>query len=128
MPILACAHAKRTDATTPAANEPTTEHAAAKAAPHSDGAEAVSADGHRSTTPIAARPEGLLKKGAEQKIRDKLSEDGLLEDGKTSTETALRRFQGSHDLPTTGIPDHETIKKLGLAPDDVFRKAPTPSR
>ncbi len=117
--LFACTHAKTTDAQRP--GEPAAEHATVKAAP--DSGRTASAGGKLNATPVAALPEGLLKPGAAQKIRDKLSEGGLIRDGKTSTEAALRRFQGSHDLPTTGIPDHETIRKLGLNPDDVFRKA-----
>jgi hypothetical protein len=35
----------------------------------------------------------------------------------------LKQFQHDHDLPMTGQPDHETVSKLGLKPDDVFLKA-----
>ena len=124
--VLACAHAKTTDAQRPAPDEPANEvagPAAAKSAADPDRTQAVSTGRGRNKTPVAARPEGLLKPCAEQKIRDKLSEGGLFKEERTSTEAALRRFQSSHDLPTTGIPDHETIRKLGLNPDDVFHKA-----
>jgi hypothetical protein len=36
----------------------------------------------------------------------------------------LRRFQRAHDLPATGIPDHQTVKDLGLDPDQIFRQGP----
>jgi hypothetical protein len=76
------------------------------------------------TTPLAQAPEGLLTPGAEQKIRDKLSAGGFMkEDANASTGVALRRFQAAHDLPATGVPDHETVRRLGLNPDDLFRKA-----
>ena len=35
----------------------------------------------------------------------------------------LRRFQRAHDLPATGVADHETVKRLGLDPDQIFRQA-----
>jgi hypothetical protein len=75
-------------------------------------------------TPLAQAPEGLLMPGAEQKIHDKLSAGGFMkEDANASTGAALRRFQAAHDLPSTGVPDHETVRRLGLNPDDLFRKA-----
>jgi murein L,D-transpeptidase YcbB/YkuD len=35
----------------------------------------------------------------------------------------IRRFQRAHDLPATGVADNETVKSLGLDPDQIFRKA-----
>ncbi len=75
--------------------------------------------------PLATSPAGLLKPGAERKIQEKLASDGLLKSEKRGeldepTRAALRRFQDSHDLPATGLPDHETIRRLGLDPNDLF--------
>jgi peptidoglycan hydrolase-like protein with peptidoglycan-binding domain len=36
------------------------------------------------------------------------------------TRTALQRFQADHGLPSTGAPDRETLRKLGLDPGKVF--------
>jgi len=75
--------------------------------------------------PLATSPAGLLKPGAEKKIQEKLASDGLLKSDKRGeldepTRAALRRFQDAHDLPATGLPDHETMRRLGLDPDDLF--------
>ena len=47
----------------------------------------------------------------------------MKEDANASAEAVLRRFQTAHDLPVTGVPDHETVRMLGLNPDDLFREA-----
>jgi putative peptidoglycan binding protein len=67
---------------------------------------------------VATAPEGLLKPGADEKVREKL---GVTKgDGMRS---ALRKFQRDHDLPATGILDHESVIKLGLEPSDIFEQA-----
>jgi hypothetical protein len=68
---------------------------------------------------VASSPAGLLKPGAEQKVREKL---GLKTKGE-ALRPALQRFQRDHDLPATGILDHHTAKELGLDPDDLFERA-----
>ena len=47
----------------------------------------------------------------------------MKENANDSIGAALRRFQAAHDLPSTGVPDHETVRRLGLNPDELFRKA-----
>ena len=69
--------------------------------------------------PVASSPAGLLKPGADEKVRQKLGVKGKGED----LRPALQRFQREHDLPATGILDHRTAKELGLDPDDVFERA-----
>jgi hypothetical protein len=73
--------------------------------------------------PIATAPEGLLKPGAEDKIREKLKAGGFLEGDDGSVNSGLVRFQRKHDLPATGAPDAETLRKLGLDPDQLLRKS-----
>lgn len=76
--------------------------------------------------PVPSTASGLLAPGADDKIREKLSERGFTGGGdkeKVSTEEALRRFQRDKELPATGMPDHATVRALGLDPDDVFRRA-----
>ena len=125
--LVGCAHAKTTETTEPI--KPAEPEAAEKPSPTEraprTGKLRVAPTGEQSkTTPLAQAPEGLLTPGAEQKIRDKLSAGGFMkEDANPSTEAALRDFQAAHDLPSTGVPDHETIRRLGLNPDDLFRKA-----
>lgn len=69
--------------------------------------------------PVASSPAGLLKPGADEKVREKL---GVKKKGE-DLRPALQRFQREHDLPATGILDHRTAKELGLDPDDVFERA-----
>lgn len=78
---------------------------------------------HPHKTPVVEQPESLLAPGAEDDIRAKLKDDGFLDGQSTSLEGAIRRFQSAHDLPATGVVDHETARKLGLDPAKVFRHA-----
>ena len=117
--LAGCGHAKSTDKGKPAKEsepeaETKTSEPASKRAP-----EPASKPGD---VPVSTSPSGLLAPGADDKIRDKLAAAGFPAHGKSSKE-ALRRFQRANDLPATGIPDHETVKKLGLDPGDIFRAA-----
>jgi hypothetical protein len=67
--------------------------------------------------PVASSPHGLLKPGADEKVREKL---GVPKEG--GMRKALMNFQREHDLPATGMLDHETVEKLGLDPKDIFQK------
>ncbi len=67
--------------------------------------------------PVASSPQGLLKPGADEKVREKL---GVPKNG--GMRKALMNFQREHDLPATGMLDHETVEKLGLDPKDIFQK------
>jgi murein L,D-transpeptidase YcbB/YkuD len=84
--------------------------------------------------PVATSPEGLLKPGAQERIEQRLADEGFLRRGDqpksaargetqpaASFDEALRRFQAHEHLPATGMPDQETVRKLGLDPDDVFK-------
>jgi putative peptidoglycan binding protein len=121
---LACAHAKTTEAEQPQSAQkspPAAEdHSAKRAA-------AEPASKSPTAIPVVGAPEGLLEPGAEPKIRDKLAAGGFLgqggDDHDASLREGLRRFQRAHDLPATGTPDHETVKKLGLDPNQIFRHA-----
>ena len=66
---------------------------------------------------VATSPEGLLRPGAEDKVREKLG----MEPGDRNLHGAIRRFQREQQLPVTGILDHETVEKLGLSPDEIFQ-------
>jgi Putative peptidoglycan binding domain len=105
----ACGHAHTTD------NGAPKEPAAEEPAPHHHQAGATKRD--PSDTPVAESAGALLKPGAEDKIREKLHA------GDEPLGKALKQFQHDHDLPVTGQPDHETVSKLGLKPDDIFLRA-----
>jgi len=119
--LVGCAHVKTTEPAEPEAAE---KPSSTERAPRTGKLRVAPTGDQAKTTPLAQAPEGLLTPGAEQKIHDKLSAGGFMkEDADASTGAALRRFQAAHDLPLTGIPDHETVRRLGLNPDDLFRKA-----
>jgi hypothetical protein len=73
--------------------------------------------------PIATAPEGLLKPGAEDEIRDKLVAGGFMERDSGGVHGGLLRFQRENDLPATGDPDEATLRKLGLDPGKLRRKS-----
>jgi hypothetical protein len=78
-------------------------------------------------TPVPLTPAAALERGQLQEIQRRLADRKLLgqhEDGNLDqpTREALRRLQKAEDLPETGLPDHETVRKLGLDPDRVFAK------
>jgi hypothetical protein len=59
-------------------------------------------------------------------IQEALSRRGYLSDHRSRTidertSDALQRFQRDNKLPSTGEPDRETVRKLGLSTDKVFR-------
>ena len=119
--LVGCAHAKTIE---PAEPEATEKPSSTERVPRTGKLRVAPTGEQPKTTPLAQAPEGLLMPGAEQKIRDKLSAGGFMkEDANASTGAALRRFQAAHDLPSTGVPDHETVRRLGLNPEDLFRKA-----
>lgn len=67
--------------------------------------------------PVASSPQGLLKPGADEKVREKL---GVSKGA--GMRKALMKFQREHDLPATGMLDHETVERLGFDPKDIFQK------
>jgi len=83
--------------------------------------------GKPDAVPVATGPAALLKPGAEEKMRERLTAGGYFDQDKKESGAAMRRgirrFQKEHDLPATGVVDHETVKRLGLAPDQIFRQA-----
>src|SRR4051812_42097572 len=80
--------------------------------------------------PLAAGPGGLFVPGGVEKVQRALADKGYLDLGATTpgrldaaTSAAVRKFQDASDLARTGNPDHETLRKLGLNPDELFRKS-----
>lgn len=114
--VLGCAHAKTTD------GETAGEEGARKAArdPAHPTAEApTQKPGH---PPIAAHVGDLMEPGADDQIRRRLVAKGYLPDKPDAPlADGLRKFQAKQDLPATGVPDHETVRRLGLDPAKIFR-------
>jgi peptidoglycan hydrolase-like protein with peptidoglycan-binding domain len=82
--------------------------------------------------PLSAGPSGLFVPGGVEKVQDALAKKGYLDlddnaakkgeiDAKTSA--AVRKFQTDQGIARTGNPDHETLRRLGLDPDALMRKA-----
>jgi len=121
--LAGCGHAKTTDEGKPAQESEAAPESDAKAKTPEPARKRASEPASKpEDVPVSTSPGGLLAPGADDKIRDKLASAGFAAEGKSSKE-ALRRFQRANDLPATGIPDHETVKKLGLDPDQIFRAA-----
>jgi hypothetical protein len=113
LPLVGCGHTKITE-------KPPAEEGAAAAAPESS----KPPPAHPRTTPVVENPNDLLAPGAEDQIRAKLVEGGYLDDAHArSLEGGLRKFQSAKDLPVTGVADHETVRRLGLDPNKIFRRA-----
>ena len=55
----------------------------------------------------------------------KVKETGKLD---ADTQAALRAFQKSEKMPETGLPDYETLRRLGVKPSEVFEHLPTSER
>ncbi len=78
---------------------------------------------------VSATPEGLMQPGSVHQIQEALRSRGLLEEAPTgrldeATSAALRRFQSSQELPATGAPDRETLHRLGLDVEHIYRTVP----
>jgi len=75
------------------------------------------------TTKQMFKPEGL--KAMQEALRDKVNlpvqTTGALD---LQTEKALREYQKQQGIASTGMPDYQTIRSLGLKPDQVFRSEP----
>lgn len=76
---------------------------------------------------LSVSGEGLMHPEGPRLIQEALAERGYLSkdhqtgalDGETSA--ALRRFQAAQRVARTGYPDRETVRKLGLSVDRVFK-------
>ncbi len=82
--------------------------------------------------PVASTPQGLMRDGAEKRIQERLRARGLLRADQCTgqldadTRAALRTFQKSEGLPTTGLPSYETVDHLGLDLDTIFHASARP--
>ncbi len=80
--------------------------------------------------PLAASPGGLFAPGGVEQIQKALASRGYLDLGSAKlgdidaeTSAAVRKFQSDEGIARTGNPDHETVRRLGLDPDQLFRKS-----
>ena len=75
---------------------------------------------------MPASPKALLAPGAVGELQRALQERGLLGARRAgeldrATSAAVRRFQKDEDLPDTGMPDRETLRRLGIDPETAYR-------
>jgi peptidoglycan hydrolase-like protein with peptidoglycan-binding domain len=121
--LVACAHATQTAATAKSKpDEPTKQEKSEPAKP----AAARDEMSTSKSTKAMFKPEGL--KAMQQALGKKghaTEATGLLD---TQTQDSLRAFQKAQTLPDTGLPDFETIRRLGLKPDAVFQSSPPAER
>lgn len=80
--------------------------------------------------PLAAAPGGLFVPGGVEQIQKALVSRGYLDSRKAKpgeidgeTADAIRKFQADQGIARTGNPDHETVHRLGLDPDALFRQS-----
>jgi len=117
---MSCLHARETKETEEAKAEAKTpaekEKAEEKAKPPQR-AETLTTS---KTTKQMFKPEGLkrLQVALSVKATD-VEETGRLDD---ATQESLRKYQKDQGLPATGLPDYETLRRLGLKPEEVFHR------
>src|SRR5438270_5529843 len=80
--------------------------------------------------PLAASPSGLFVQGGVEKVQQALANRGYLDldsakrgEIDATTSAAVRKFQADQGIARTGNPDHETVRRLGLDSDALFRKS-----
>jgi Domain of Unknown Function (DUF748)/Putative peptidoglycan binding domain len=85
----------------------------------------------RGHPPLADAPDELFLPGAVERIQEALAARGYLERGAalrgridSATMVAIRKLQSDQDLARTGVPDHETLRRLGLDFDALVRRNP----
>ncbi len=77
--------------------------------------------------PVPESPEGLLAPGAVGELQQALAGRGYLQAHRRGeldapTTRALRKFQGDQGLAETGMPDRETLRRLGISPEEAYRR------
>ncbi len=75
---------------------------------------------------VPASPKALLAPSAVGELQRALQDRGLLGAHRPgeldrATSAAVRRFQREEDLPDTGMPDRETLRRLGVDPEKAYR-------
>jgi hypothetical protein len=77
-----------------------------------------------SERPVRTTPGGMLDPAAMKKVQAALSSHGVNapSSGQLDEETqaALRRFQAKEKMAKTGMPDYDTLRRLGLDPKEIY--------
>ena len=121
--LVGCAHATKTEAVAkkaPEAKSAEPKKVEEKKAEPKKPAAARDEMTTSATTRAMFKPDGLkaMQKALQDKKVEAIEVTGLLD---TQTQEALRVFQKAQTLPDTGLPDFETLRRLGLKPDDVYQ-------
>lgn len=81
---------------------------------------------------LSVSPSGLMQPNGPALIQQALIKRGYLPAGHGTmildeeTSAAVRKFQSDEDLAKTGAPDRETVRRLGLSVEKVFRNVRDP--
>src|SRR5262249_33628501 len=77
-----------------------------------------------SQRPVRTTPGGMLDPRSMRRIQEalnhhgeKVEASGQLDD---ATQVALRHFQRRQGQPGTGMPDYDTLRRLGLDPQEIY--------
>jgi peptidoglycan hydrolase-like protein with peptidoglycan-binding domain len=77
-----------------------------------------------SARPVRTTPGGMLDPEAMKKIQARLGDKGYKVDRSgqldQATEGALRKFQAHEHVAATGLPDYDTLRRLGLDPRKIY--------
>jgi peptidoglycan hydrolase-like protein with peptidoglycan-binding domain len=77
-----------------------------------------------SERPVRTTPGGMLDPASMKKVQEALSSHGVKapSSGQLDEETqaALRRFQAKEKMAKTGMPDYDTLRRLGLDPKEIY--------
>jgi peptidoglycan hydrolase-like protein with peptidoglycan-binding domain len=77
-----------------------------------------------SERPVRTTPGGMLDPASMKKVQQALSSHGVKapSSGQLDEETqaALRRFQAKEKMAKTGMPDYDTLRRLGLDPKEIY--------
>jgi peptidoglycan hydrolase-like protein with peptidoglycan-binding domain len=77
-----------------------------------------------SARPVRTTPGGMLDPKSMKQVQSKLSTKGfhVAESGQLDepTQAALRKFQKHEKMAATGMPDFDTLRKLGLDPKSIY--------
>jgi hypothetical protein len=129
--LFACSHAtqvakqREDEAGSGAAQQPSEQQGGAAARPR-----LARRPAKPGRPPLAASPSGLFAPGGVEKVQSALASRGYLDVSSAkrgeidaATSAAVRKFQDDQGIARTGNPDHETVRRLGLDPDALFRKS-----
>lgn len=77
-----------------------------------------------SARPVRTTPGGMLDGKSTKQLQAALSRKGykVAESGKLdeATEAAIRKFQQHEQIAATGLPDFDTVRRLGLDPKEIY--------